>query len=42
MDGLLRELADIDKMQCEFMPERGAADAAFVLMRLTEKFQNQI
>ena len=41
MDGRLRELEDIDKMQCEFMPEREAADAVFVLMRLTEKFKTK-
>ena len=39
LDGRLRELVDIDKMQYGFMPGRGTVDAVFVLRRLTEKFR---
>ena len=39
LDGRLREVVDIDKMQCGFMPRRGTVDAVFVLGRLTEKFR---
>ena len=39
LDGRLREVVGINKMQHEFMPGRGTVDAAFVLMRLTEKFR---
>ena len=39
LDGRLREVVDIDKMQYGFMPERGTVDAVFVLRRLTEKFR---
>ena len=37
MDGRLREVVDIDKMQYGFMPGRGTVDAVFVLRRLSEK-----
>ena len=36
LDGRLREVVDIDKMQYGFMPGRGTVDAVFVL---TEKFR---
>ena len=39
LDGRLREVVDIDKMQYGFMPGRGTVDAVFVLRRLTEKFK---
>ena len=39
LDGRLREVVDIDKMQYGFMPGRGTVDAVFVLRRLTEKFR---
>ena len=39
MDGRLHEVADIDKMQYGFMPERGTFDAVFVLRRLSEQFR---
>ena len=39
LDGRLREVVDIDKMQYGFMPGRGTVDAAFVLRRLKEKFR---
>ena len=39
LDGCLREVVDIDKMQYGFMPGRGTVDAVFVLRRLTEKFR---
>ena len=39
LDGRLREVVDIDKMQHGFMPGRGTVDAVFVLRRLTEKFR---
>ena len=39
LDGRLREVVDIDKMQYGFMPRRGTVDAVFVLRRLTEKFR---
>ena len=42
LDGCLREVVDIDKIQYRFMPGRGAVDAAFVLRRLTEKFRAKI
>ena len=38
LDGRLREVVDIDKMQYGFMPRRGIIDAVFVLRRL-EKFK---
>ena len=37
LDGRLREVVDIDKVQYGFMPGRGAVDAVFVLRRLSEK-----
>ena len=39
LDGRLREVVDIDKMQYGFMPGRGTVNAVFVLRRLTEKFR---
>ena len=39
LDGRLREVVDIDKMQYGFMLGRGTVDAVFVLRRLTEKFR---
>ena len=39
LDGRLREVVDIDKMQYGFMPGRRTVDAVFVLRRLTEKFR---
>ena len=39
LDGHLREVVDIDKMQYGFMPGRGTVDAVFVLRRLSEKFR---
>ena len=39
LDGRLREVVDIDKMQYVFIPERGTVDAMFVLRKLTEKFR---
>ena len=39
LDGHLREVVDIDKMQYGFMPGRGTVDAVFVLSRLSEKFR---
>ena len=38
LDGCLREVVDFDKMQYEFLPERGTIDAVFIL-RLSEKFR---
>ena len=39
LDGRLREVVDIDKMQYGFTPRRRTADAVFVLRRLSEKFR---
>ena len=39
LDGRLREVVDIDKMQYGFMPGRGTVDAVSVLRRVTEKFR---
>ena len=39
LDGRLREVVDIDKMQYGFMPGRGTVDAVSVLRRLTEKIR---
>ena len=39
LDGRLREVVDIDKMESWFMPGRGTVDAVFVLRRLSEKFK---
>ena len=39
LDGRLREVVDIDKMQYGFMPGRGTVDAVFVLRSLKEKFR---
>ena len=36
LNGRLREVLDIDKMQYGFMPGRGTADAVFVLRKLQE------
>ena len=41
LDGHLREVVNIDKMQYGFMPGRGTVDAVFVLRRLTEKFRTK-
>ena len=37
LNGRLRELVDIDKMQYGFILGRGTVDAVFVLQRLSEK-----
>ena len=37
LDGRLRKVVDIDKMQYGFMPGRGTVDAVFVLRRLNGK-----
>ena len=39
LDGRLREVVDIDRMQYGFMPGRGTADAVFILRRLCKKFR---
>ena len=39
MDGRLRKVVDIDKMQYGFMPRRVTADAVFVLRRHIEQFR---
>ena len=39
LDGLLREVIDVDKMQYGVMPGRGTIDVMFVLRRLNEKFR---
>ena len=39
LDGCLREVIDVDKMQYGFMPGGGTADAVFVLMKLDERFK---
>ena len=39
LDGRLREVVDMDKMQYGFMPGRGTVVAVFVLRRLSEKFR---
>ena len=39
MNGHLREVVDIDKMQYGFMPGKGTVDAGFVLRRLSQKFR---
>ena len=39
LDGRLREVVDIDKMQYGFMQGRGAVDAVFLLTRLSGKFR---
>ena len=39
LDGRLREVVDIDKMQYGFIPRKGTVDAVFVLRRLSEKFR---
>ena len=39
LDGLLREVIDIDKIQYGVMPRRGTIDVVFVLRRLNEKFR---
>ena len=39
LDGHLREVVDVNKMQYGFMSERGTVEAAFVLSRVTEKFK---
>ena len=39
LDGPLREVVDIDKMQYGFMPVRVAVDDVFVLRKLSEKFR---
>ena len=41
LDGRVRKVVDINKMQYEFIPVRGTVDAVFVLKRLTEKFRNK-
>ena len=42
LNGGLREVVDIDKMQYRFTPGRGTVDAVFVLRRVTEKFRAKI
>ena len=39
LDGCLREVVDIDKMQYKFMSGIGTVDAVFFLRRRTEKFR---
>ena len=39
LDGHLREVVDVNKMQYGFMSERGTVETAFVLSRVTEKFR---
>ena len=39
LDGRLREVVDVGKMQYEFMPRRGPVDTVFVLRKLGEKFR---
>ena len=39
LNGRLRDILDIDKMQYGFMPARGTFDAVLVLKRLGEKFR---
>ena len=39
LDGRLREVVDIDKMQYGFMQGRGALDAVFLLTTLSGKFR---
>ena len=39
LDGPLREVVDIDKMQYGFMPVRVTVDDVFVLRKLSEKFR---
>ena len=39
LNGRLREVVDIDKMQYGFMLGRGTVDAVFVLQRLSEKIR---
>ena len=39
LNGRLREVVDIDKIQYGCMPGRGIVDTVFVLRRLTEKFR---
>ena len=39
LDGRLREVVDIDKMQYGFMQGKGAVDAVFLLTRLSGKFR---
>ena len=39
LNGRLRELVDIDKMQYGFILGRGTVDAVFVLQRLSEKIR---
>ena len=38
---LYKKALDIDKMQYEFMPGRGAVDAVLVLRKLSEKFRDK-
>ena len=38
---LYKKALDIDKMQYEFMPGRGAIDAVLVLRKLSEKFRDK-
>ena len=40
LDGRLRKLVDIDKMQYGFMPGKGTVAAAFILRRAAEKFRS--
>ena len=42
LNGRLRKVVDIDKMQYRFMPGRGTVDTVFVLRGLTEKFRAKI
>ena len=39
LDGRLREVVDIDKMQYGFFRGRGSVETVFVLRRLREKFR---
>ena len=38
LDGQLRDLVDIDKMQYGFMPGKETAEVVFIQRRLAEKF----
>ena len=41
LDGCLREVVSIDKMQYGFMPGRGTVDVVVVLRKLSEKFRSK-
>ena len=37
----LQKVVELNKMQMEFMPERGMIDAMFTIIQLTEKYEWQ-